>query len=149
MSVFLFSLGKLMAAKYHVLCAKISHERYLWKSRSRERQWSTWRLLLTSWLSLRTVCSWVINISDKLTFSIFYAEEGGTQVSPKHRQMSTIIYGHFDTWKWNLWVVETSDTNHSLMQRRVTEGRRPLVRCWEIPHIAPNSMLQKFCWYRI
>lgn len=79
MSVFLFSLGKLIAVKYHVLCAKFSHERYLWKSRSRERQWSTWRLLLTSWMSLRTVCSWHINISGKLTVWIFYAEEEGMQ----------------------------------------------------------------------
>jgi len=46
MSVSLFSLGKLMAAKYHALCTKFPHERDLWKSRSRERQWSTLTLRL-------------------------------------------------------------------------------------------------------
>ena len=70
-------------------------------------------------------------------------------VSPKHWQMSTIIYRHFDTWNLYLWAVETSDASHSVMHRQVPEGRRPLVRCWAIPHIARNSMLQKFYWYRI
>ena len=79
MSVSLFSLGKLMAVKYHALCAKFSHERDLWKSRFREGQWSTWRLLLISWMRLRTACSWVINIWDKLTVSIFYAAQGRMQ----------------------------------------------------------------------
>jgi hypothetical protein len=76
---FLFSLGKLVAADSSTcrqMC-EVSHDLELRKSRSRERHWSTWRLLLTSWMWLRALCSWVINISDKLTVSIFYAEEGG------------------------------------------------------------------------
>jgi len=80
MPVFLFSLGKLMAAKYHALCAKFSHERvsesHVLENDSRQREDCFWLPGCDSVQPVRELLTFRTNLLSQ--YFTLYKEEGSS-----------------------------------------------------------------------